>query len=67
MQGVLKMIEVKIKGQTVEEWVEWVENELEEPRTIPDETAYVLESFLESLSAIEQLTSKFTTTNNNSL
>jgi hypothetical protein len=67
MQGVLKMIEVKIKGQTVEEWVEWVENELEEPRTIPDETAYVLEAFLESLSAIEQLTSKFTTTNNNSL
>lgn len=43
---------MKIKGQDISEWFEWVENELEDPRPVPEETAYMLEAFLESLSGV---------------
>jgi hypothetical protein len=41
-----------IKDQEVFEWIEWVENELEEPNNLSDQMKYVLEAFLESLNKI---------------
>jgi hypothetical protein len=55
------MMNITIKGESVSTWVKWIENELEEPRTVPEDAAYVLEAFLESLSTITQLTNQFKT------
>lgn len=41
-----------IKGQEVFEWIEWLENELEEPNNLAVELKYVLEAFLETLQKL---------------
>lgn len=42
-------MEIKIKGQNIQDWLEWVTKELEPPLNVDKQTKYVLEAFKECL------------------
>ena len=42
-----------IKGQSLEVWEKWIENELTPPIMIDDEMKYVLEAFLELIEKVK--------------
>ena len=47
-----------IKGQPIEAWISWINNELTPPITVDDQVKYVLEGFKESLEIIKNQNSK---------
>lgn len=51
--------ELKIKGQPIQAWKDWIKIELTPPCSISDETKYVLEAFLEGLELLENGRSGF--------
>lgn len=46
-------MEIKIKGQNIQDWLEWVTKELEPPINVDKQTKYVLEAFKECLEKLE--------------
>ena len=47
--------ELKLKGHSLQEWKDWIINELTEPVTIDDQVTYTRESCLELIVNHEQL------------
>ena len=47
------MKDIKIKGQSIQDWLMWVNNELKPPIKVDKQTKYVLEAFKESLEKLE--------------
>lgn len=45
-------MEIKIKGQNIQDWLEWVIKELEPPISVDKQTKYVLEAFKECLEKL---------------
>lgn len=46
--------EIRIKGQSIDTWIEWLNNELEPPHDLEDDQVYVLEAFLEALKILRK-------------
>lgn len=44
---------IKIKGQSIDTWLNWINNELTPPINISDQVKYVLEAFKDSLEIIK--------------
>ena len=49
------MKDIKIKGQSIQDWLMWVNNELKPPIKVDKQTKYVLEAFKESLEKLDLL------------
>ena len=47
------MKDIKIKGQSIQGWLMWVNNELKPPIIVNKQIKYVLEAFKESLEKLE--------------
>lgn len=45
-------MEIKIKGQDIQDWLEWVNKELEPPVIVDNQTKYFLEAFKECLEKL---------------
>ena len=43
-----------IKGQSLEEWKNWIKGELTPPITVADDVKYTLEAFLELIEKFEK-------------
>lgn len=48
---------IKLKGRPIQEWKNWVDNELSPPTVSSPEVLYVLEALKESIKIIENLKS----------
>lgn len=46
-------MERKIKGQSIQDWLKWVNKELEPPIIVDKEIKYVLEAFKECLEKLD--------------
>lgn len=46
-------MEIKIKGQNIQDWLEWITKELEPSISVDDQTKYVLEAFKECLEKLD--------------
>ena len=48
------MKDIRIKGQSVQDWLNWVNEELRPPITVGNTTKYVLEAFKECLEKLSK-------------
>lgn len=48
------MDEIKIKGQSIKAWIDWINVELTPPIKVLSSEKYVLEAFKESLELLNQ-------------